>query len=110
MFEDVKAKKVFSFFEKISAIPRGSGNEKAIADFLEEFAKERGLFCIRDSANNVFMRKCATDGYEDHAPIMLQGHTDMVCEANNGVEHDFLRDPIKLVRNGDILSADGTPL
>ncbi len=110
MFEDVNSKKVFSYFEEISFIPRGSGNEKGIADYLVKFAKDHNIFCSRDEANNVFMKKEASVGYENHAPIMLQGHIDMVCEANGDVEHDFLVDPIKLVRNGDILSADGTTL
>lgn len=111
MFNDVKSPELFNWFYKISQVPRGSGNEKAIADLLEEFAKERGLFCYRDEVNNILIRKDANgDGYAELPPILLQGHTDMVCEADAGVEHDFLRDPIKFVRNGDILKADGTTL
>ncbi len=111
MFSDVKHASIFNFFEEISKIPRGSGNEKGIADYLEAFAKNRHLYCYRDSVNNIFIRKDATDSEKAKlAPIALQGHTDMVCEANAGVKHDFLTDGIKLVRERDILRADGTTL
>lgn len=111
MFKDTKYPQLFEWFYRISQIPRGSGNEKAIADFLEEFAKKRKLFCYRDEVNNILIRKEATSPKLKNAPaVVLQGHTDMVCEADAGVEHDFLKDPIKFVRNGDILTADGTTL
>jgi len=102
--------KVMDHFAAISAIPRGSGNEEAIAAHIETFARERGLFCIRDTWNNVFIRRSAAPGYENAVPVVLQGHTDMVCEANSDTAHDFLKDPIKLIQDGDILHADGTTL
>ncbi len=102
--------RMFEFFEEISKIPRGSGNEKGIADYIEGFAKDKGLFCIRDSHNNVFVRKPAASGYENCDGIMLQGHTDMVCEKNSDTEHDFLKDPLKLEVNDGWLSAKGTTL
>ncbi len=111
MFSDVKHKIVFDFFTEISQIPRGSGNERAIADYLVNFAKSRDLYCVRDEVNNVFIRKpasCSEMG--DSLPVLLQGHTDMVCEALPEVKHDFLKDPIKFVREGDRLFADGTTL
>ena len=111
MFEDVKHKKVFEFFSEISKIPRGSGNEKEIADYLVKFAESRDLFCVRDSINNVFIRKPENfDCFKNMPTIVLQGHTDMVCEAVPEVEHDFLRDPIEFVRKGDRLFANGTTL
>lgn len=111
MFEDVKYPEIFSFFREISNIPRGSGNEKAIADYLVEFAKKRDLFCHRDEVNNVLIRKSATDDSLTKRPaVVLQGHTDMVCEAAAGVKHDFLKDPIQFIRNGDVLTAAGTTL
>src|SRR6478735_797007 len=80
---------VFYFFNEISAIPRESGNEKKISDYLVSFAKERSLEVIQDEALNVIIKKPATKGYE-HAPaIILQGHMDMVCELNKGTVHDF---------------------
>ena len=101
---------LFLFFEEISAIPRMSYHEEAIADYLVAFAKARGLDHYRDTYQNVFIRMPATRGYEDHAPILLQGHTDMVCEKNGEVEHDFLKDPLKLYLDGDLLRAEGTTL
>lgn len=111
MFSDVRNPKVFDFFYEISQIPRGSGNEKGIADYLENFAKERSLYVYRDDANNIYIRKGATRAdLKDKPAILLQGHTDMVCEADAGIEHDFLRDPIVFKRNGDVLTANGTTL
>ncbi|MBQ9760200.1 MAG: beta-Ala-His dipeptidase, partial [Clostridia bacterium] len=103
-------KALFRYFEEISAIPRMSYHEEQIADYLVDFARKRGLECYRDKAHNVFIRMPATQGYEDHAPVLLQGHTDMVCEKNNDVVHDFLQDPLKLYLDGDLLRAEGTTL
>lgn len=103
-------KEIFENFENISAIPRGSGNEAAIAEYIADFAEKRGLFCIRDAANNVFVRKAASDCSSGGKAVLLQGHIDMVCEKNEGTVHDFEKDGIKLVLNGDVLSADGTTL
>lgn len=105
-----KPEKLFNYFEDISAIPRGSGNEKAIADFLVTFAKNRDLFCIRDEHNNVFIRKNASVGYEDLPAIMLQGHTDMVCEQNEGTGHDFETEGLDLYVENAWLKARGTTL
>ncbi len=101
---------LFQYFEEISAIPRPSYHEEAIADYLVSFAKARNLFFVRDKRNNVLIRMPATKGYEDHAPVLLQGHTDMVCEKNSGVEHDFLKEPLKLYLDGSLLRAEGTTL
>jgi len=102
--------RAYYFFEEISKIPRGSGNEKEIASYVETFAKTRGLFVIRDGANNVYIRKNASEGREADDGVVLQGHLDMVCEANADVTHDFTKDPICLIRRGDLLTADGTTL
>ncbi len=102
--------RAYYYFEEISKIPRGSGNEKEIAAYVEAFAKEHDLFVLRDEANNVYIRKSASQGRENDLGVVLQGHLDMVCEANADVNHDFTRDPIRLIRNGDILTADGTTL
>ncbi len=107
MFEGLKNLTVFENFAKISQIPRGSGNEKAISDYLVSFAKEHGLYAVQDGHNNVMIRKTSVPG---GAYVSLQGHIDMVCEKVPGCTHDFLKDPIKLIRDGDILSADGTTL
>lgn len=101
---------LMNFFKTISGIPRPSYHEEKIADYLVEFAKERSLSYHRDSANNVLIDLPASKGYEDRAPILLQGHTDMVCEKNEGVEHDFLNDPLKLYEKDGWLRAEGTTL
>lgn len=103
--------KLFYFFEEITKIPRGSGNEEGIAKWLEAFAEERGLFCIRDKVNNVFIRADATAGYENEPAVLLQGHTDMVCEKNSDVVFDFEKDPIDIYVDGEgFLRARGTTL
>ncbi len=101
---------LFHFFEEISAIPRGSFHEQAIADYLERFAEERGLFCYRDKINNVLIKAPASPAMEHRPPLLLQGHTDMVCEKEADVQHDFLIDPLKLYTDGKFLRARGTTL
>ena len=103
-------KKLFEFFEEICAIPHGSGNETGIAEYLVAFANERGLECHRDAVNNVFIKAPATKGLEDRPAILLQGHTDMVCEKNSDTVHDFTRDPLKLFVEDGWLGAKGTTL
>ena len=97
-------------FEEISAIPRASGNEAGVADYIERFAKNLGLFCYRDAANNVFITKPASAGREADAPLLLQAHTDMVAEKNKDKVHNFATDPIQLVQEGSVLRADRTTL
>lgn len=106
----VELSRVITYFEQISAIPRGSGNEAGVADYLVDFAKAHALFCVRDANHNVLIKSPATVGREKEAPLLFQGHTDMVCEKNGDVTHDFERDPIKLIQNGNELTADGTTL
>lgn len=106
----LEPRSVFGFFEEISRIPRGSGNESAVAAYMVSWASSRNLFVQKDAANNVFIKKSASPGKEDHPPILLQGHLDMVCEKSPESAHDFLRDPISVqIRNG-FLVADGTTL
>ena len=78
--EGLEPRRVLELFEEISAIPRGSGNEEAVAKWIEKFASDRKCFCLRDGSNNVFVRVPATAGREHEAAVMLQGHMDMVCE------------------------------
>lgn len=105
-----KPEKLFHFFEDISAIPRGSGNEKAISDFLVAFANERNLWVYQDEVHNVIIKKAATPGHEAAPAVMMQGHIDMVCDKLAGVEHDFENDGIELVVKDGVLSANGTTL
>lgn len=108
--EQMDYKGIFKYFSEISKIPRGSGNEVEISEYLVRFAKSRGLMYNKDSANNVIIIKEASPGYENEAAIMLQGHMDMVCEKRKDGTHDFLKDGIKLLVDGDYLHADGTTL
>lgn len=109
-YNQLEPKKVFAYFKNISDIPRGSGNEAAVSEYVLNTALSLGHDAFRDEANNVFVRAKASRCYENHAPIMMQGHLDMVCEANRSVKHDFLTDPIRLILDGDRLHADGTTL
>lgn len=98
------------FFQEISKIPRGSYNEKAICDYVEDFAKKHQLRYVRDDMHNIVVYKDATSGYEDHETVMLEGHMDMVCEKNNDSLHDFEKDPIELVEKDGFLWANQTTL
>lgn len=101
---------MFNFFEDLSAIPRGSHNEEGIADSLVDFAVRRDLEYYRDDLHNVLIKMPPSPGYEHEPAVLLQGHTDMVCEKNADTVHDFLTDPIKLRLEGGILYAEGTTL
>lgn len=103
-------KKVFYHFSEISKIPRGSGNEAQLSNYLIEFAKEYGLECYQDSCKNVILIKEASVGYENLPAIMLQGHMDMVCEKKHENTHDFLTEGIDLLVDGDYLTAKDTTL
>ncbi|SEF39883.1 dipeptidase D [Caloramator fervidus] len=106
----LEPKDVFYYFEEISKIPHGSGNEKALSDWLVKFAKEHNLEVIQDEAYNIIIKKPGTKGYENAPVVILQGHMDMVCEKNKDTEHDFEKDPLKLRVEGDYIYATGTTL
>lgn len=102
--------KVFEYFEEICSIPHGSSNTKKISNYLVTFAREHDLRYIKDQSNNVIIFKDGTPGYEASAPVMLQGHMDMVCEKDKDCNIDFERDGLELVLNDGIISANGTTL
>ncbi len=108
--EGLKPELVWKYFAEISKIPRGSGNEAGIAGYVMNKAAELGLEARKDSTGNVVVSMPATGGKDDVPMVCLQGHLDMVCEANTDKEHDFETDPIALVREGNVLMADGTTL
>lgn len=108
--ENLEPKSVFTYFYEISQIPRGSGNEKAISDYIVAFAKKHNLEYTQDKAWNVLIKKAGTMGLENASPVVLQGHIDMVCEKNKEVEHDFEKDPLKLQIDGDFIKATETTL
>ncbi len=108
--KDIKPQSVFKYFEEISKIPRGSGDMDKISAYCMDFAKKHSLNAHRDSANNVIIYKEASKGYEDSEPIILQGHLDMVCQKDEGVNIDFEKDPIDIYVDGDYIKAHGTTL
>lgn len=110
VINNIEPKQVFRFFEEICAIPHGSSDTKQISDYLVQFADERGLRVIQDKLGNVIIFKDGTAGYEDAAPVMLQGHMDMVCEKDKSSDIDFSRDGLKLMVEGNVISAEGTTL
>ncbi len=105
----MNSEKVLSFFKEITTIPRESGHEEHIIAYLQDFAAKNGLDCKTDEAGNVLITKEAAPGYENVPAIVLQSHSDMVCEKNEGVEHDFAKDPIKyIIKDGWMIAPDTT--
>lgn len=110
ILKGLQPSKVFEYFETISSIPRESGNEKAISDYMVKFANELGLEVHQDEAYNIYIKKPATEGYENAPTVILQGHMDMVCEKNKDTQHDFNTEGLKLYIDGDWIGAEGTTL
>lgn len=108
--EGLKPELVWKYFAEIAKIPRGSKNEAAITKYVAGTARALGLEAKVDKFGNVVVKKPATSGKERVKSIALQGHLDMVCEKNKETVHNFLKDPIELVRKGNILMANGTTL
>ena len=106
----LKPESVFAYFEKICSIPHGSGNTKPISDYLVSFAKEQGLRYIQDDANNVIIFQEGTCGYEDHPPVILQGHMDMVCEQDADCSIDMDKEGLDITHDGEYVYAKGTTL
>ncbi len=101
---------VFFYFEQLCAIPHGSGNTKAISDYLVRFAKEQGLRYIQDESNNVILFAHGTAGYEDHDPVILQGHMDMVCEQDADCGINMQTQGLDIAHDGKYVFARGTTL
>ncbi len=101
---------VFGWFERLCAIPHGSGNTAAIARFCLDFAEAHKLRSRLDPGGNVVIWKDASPGYEDHPAVLLQGHLDMVCEKDPDCSFDFSKDGLRLAVDGDRLFAEGTTL
>ena len=108
--ENLQPERVFYYFEELTRIPRCSGEEKKVSDYLVDFAKEHNLDVIQDEALNIIIKKPGTSGFENSPKVILQGHMDMVCEKESSVEHDFSKDPIELRVEGDYIMANGTTL
>lgn len=108
--ETGSARKVFEFFADFARVPRGSTHTSAIADYLVEFAKNRGLAFRRDEHDNVIIKKPATEGYESKPTVVIQGHTDMVLAKNEDCKVDLLTCGPELYIDGDFLRARGSTL
>jgi len=106
----LKPEGVFKNFEALTKIPRESGNEKAVSDYLVEFAKKNNLEVIQEECLNVIIKKQGTKGYENAPTVILQGHMDMVCIKRDDLEFDFTKDPIPVVVDGDWIKTEGTTL
>ena len=101
--------RILEIFKEILTIPRESGHEELIIAYLQNWAKEHNLECKTDEAGNVLITKEASAGYENAPTVVLQSHSDMVCEKNAGVQHDFAKDPIIAVEeNGWLIAKDTT--
>lgn len=110
VLSNLEPKEVFACFEEISSIPRPSYKEGKISDYCVAFAKKHGIQVYQDKLKNIVMIKDATAGYENVAPIILQGHLDMVCEKEPDYEIDFEKEGLTLQVDGDSISAKGTTL
>ena len=102
--------RVFYYFERLCRIPRGSGNTKMISDYLVGFAKEHNLKYIQDDLNNVILFAPGTCGYEDHEPVIIQGHMDMVCEKDENCPIDMDEEGLDVDHDGKFVFAKGTTL
>ena len=101
---------VFACFEKLCSIPHGSRNTKAISDYLVSFAAEHGIRCIQDKLNNILLFGEGTCGMENHPPVVLQGHMDMVCEKDPDCKLDMAVDGLDLTHDDTCVFARGTTL
>ena len=106
----LKPEKVFEYFEKLCSVPHGSGNTKIISDMCVGFARELGLRYRQESCNNVIIWKDASAGYESAAPIILQGHIDMVCAKTDDCAKDMTAEGLDLRTDGEWVWADKTSL
>jgi len=109
VLDQLEPKKMFRFFEEICQIPHGTFDIGQISDYCADFAKKRNLEVIQDEVGNAVIKKPGTPGYENSAPVILQGHMDMVCDKRPESTHDFKKDPLKLrIVDGSIMATDTT--
>ena len=109
-YDKLNNKRLWKIFTEISAIPRESGNEEGIRQFLLSWAAEHDLKACTDKVGNVFIYTGGTKGKENDNPLCLQGHMDMVCVKTEDSAHDFLKDPIEIVCDGETVRAKDTSL
>ncbi len=105
-----KTKTILKWFEELNKVPRCSKNEKAVCDWLANWAKEHGLEAKTDKVQNLLIKVPATAGFENSPTCVIQGHMDMVCEKTKTSTHDFTKDPIPLVMKDGWITAESTTL
>jgi len=110
VFADLQPELIWKHFQTLCEIPRPSKHEEQLRDYLKGWAELKGLATHVDSVGNLIIRKPATPGYENRPGVILQGHLDMVCQANSDTAHDFFKDPIRPVLKDGWLIAEGTTL
>lgn len=109
-FENLQPRSVWAHFATLCEIPRPSYKEAALREHLIKWAQAHGIESVVDAAGNLILRKPASPGCEGRPGVILQGHLDMVCQANSGTQHDFERDPINAVVRDGWVEAEGTTL
>ena len=107
---DLEPKSVFTYFENLCAIPHGSGNTRQISDYIVSFAKENGIRYVQDEMNNVLLFGEGTCGMEDHDPVIIQGHIDMVCDKDADCPIDMEKEGLDVTHDGEWIFAKGTTL
>lgn len=110
VLDGLKPQNVMRYFELLTRIPRGSGNEREVSDYLVNFAKNLNLEVLQDAHNNIIIKKPASKGYENAPSVILQGHMDIVCVKEEGLKFDFEKDPIDIYVDGDYIKTRGTTL
>lgn len=108
--QGIEPQSVFAYFEKLCSIPHGSGNTKAISDYLVSFAKEQNLRYIQDSLNNIIIFCPGTCGMEDRPAVIIQGHMDMVCEKDEDCPIQMETEGLDITHDGNWVYANGTTL
>jgi dipeptidase D len=110
VIQGLEPQRLWRYFLDLSRIPRGSKQEAAAAAWVAEQGRALGCAVERDAVGNVLLRRGGSPGREGRPAVALQCHVDMVCEKNEGTPHDFLKDPIRVRRDGEVLRATGTTL
>ncbi len=107
---NVEPSVLWNRFADLNAVPRGSKKEERVIQFMVDFGKELGLETIKDSIQNVIIKKPATKGMENRKTLILQSHLDMVHQKNNDTDFDFDTQGIEMIVEGDWIRANGTTL
>ena len=110
VLDHLEPKGVFQQFEALTRIPRGSGNEQAVSNYLLNFARQRGLHAVQDDAHNVVVDLPPSLGYEREEKYLLQSHMDMVCAKDDDTCFDFTKEPLHIYVDGDYVKARHTTL